>query len=244
MLRDHAAATTSRPGRAPCRPPIIPTAVTDLDHARPLGVGEGSGLLERLAILPDPPGGDDATPWPACWPSAPRRCWPAPQGGCDRRVGGDAPGPVLAGLGMRHDPLTRRWQAPGEATIRRVLAGVDADRLDRRSAPGWLSGCTPGPRRRGRSPLTARRWVARSAAAMPGRCGCWPSWTTPTPQRWPNARSTPPATRSHTAAVEGSTLLDSSGEIAWSGRGLERPTRRFCDSLWSLPGIQVPAADR
>jgi hypothetical protein len=32
----------------------IPAAVTDPDHARPLAVGEGPGLLERLAILPDP----------------------------------------------------------------------------------------------------------------------------------------------------------------------------------------------
>jgi hypothetical protein len=32
----------------------IPAAVTDPDHARPLGVGECPGLLERLAMIPDP----------------------------------------------------------------------------------------------------------------------------------------------------------------------------------------------
>src|SRR5512133_2363687 len=32
----------------------IPAAVTDPDHARPLAVGECPGLLERLAMLPDP----------------------------------------------------------------------------------------------------------------------------------------------------------------------------------------------
>ncbi len=32
----------------------IPAAVTDPEHARPLAVGEGPGLLERLATLPDP----------------------------------------------------------------------------------------------------------------------------------------------------------------------------------------------
>jgi DDE superfamily endonuclease len=32
----------------------IPAAVTDPDHIRPLAVGECPGLLERLALLPDP----------------------------------------------------------------------------------------------------------------------------------------------------------------------------------------------
>ena len=32
----------------------IPGAVADRNHARPLAVGEGPGLLERLAMLPDP----------------------------------------------------------------------------------------------------------------------------------------------------------------------------------------------
>jgi hypothetical protein len=36
----------------------------------------------------------------------------------------DAPGPVLAALGARRDPLRRVWQPPTEATVRRVLAGV------------------------------------------------------------------------------------------------------------------------
>src|SRR4029453_17640131 len=42
----------------------------------------------------------------------------------------DAPGPVLAALGVRHDPLRRIWRPPGEATVRRVLARVDPDALD------------------------------------------------------------------------------------------------------------------
>jgi hypothetical protein len=32
----------------------IPAAVADPDHARPLAVGDCPGLLERLAMLPDP----------------------------------------------------------------------------------------------------------------------------------------------------------------------------------------------
>ena len=42
----------------------------------------------------------------------------------------DAPGPVLAALGVRRDPLRRVWRPPGEATVRRVLACVDPDALD------------------------------------------------------------------------------------------------------------------
>jgi DDE_Tnp_1-associated/Transposase DDE domain len=42
----------------------------------------------------------------------------------------DAPGPVLAALGVRRDPLCRVWRPPGEATVRRVLARVDPDALD------------------------------------------------------------------------------------------------------------------
>jgi hypothetical protein len=42
----------------------------------------------------------------------------------------DAPQPVLAALGVRRDPLRGAWRPPGEATVRRVLARVDADALD------------------------------------------------------------------------------------------------------------------
>jgi DDE_Tnp_1-associated len=41
----------------------------------------------------------------------------------------DAPGQVLACLGIRRDPLTGAWQPPGEATVRRVLARIDPDEL-------------------------------------------------------------------------------------------------------------------
>jgi predicted transposase YbfD/YdcC len=42
----------------------------------------------------------------------------------------DAPQPVLAGLGVWRDPLTGWRRAPDESTVRRMLAGVDADALD------------------------------------------------------------------------------------------------------------------
>jgi hypothetical protein len=64
----------------------------------------------------------------------------------------DAPGPILAALGVRRDPLTRRCQVPGEATIRRVLARVDGDAVDA-TIGAWLADrlpATPPPRPRGR----------------------------------------------------------------------------------------------
>jgi hypothetical protein len=128
----------------------IPAAVTDPDHARPLAVGEGPGLLERLAILPDPRArrGRRHTPASVLALSAAAVLAGARSVAAIAEGAADAPGPVLAALGVRRDPLTR-WQVPGEATIRRVLAGVDADRLDR-ALGGWLAERLhpPGPRRR------------------------------------------------------------------------------------------------
>jgi hypothetical protein len=54
----------------------------------------------------------------------------------------DAPQPVLARLGARRDPFTGRRHAPCEATIRRVLAQVDGDVLDR-AVGSWLSARCP-----------------------------------------------------------------------------------------------------
>lgn len=54
----------------------------------------------------------------------------------------DASQPVLARLGARRDPLTGRRQAPCETTIRRLLAQVDGDALDR-SVGNWLSARRP-----------------------------------------------------------------------------------------------------
>jgi predicted transposase YbfD/YdcC len=49
----------------------------------------------------------------------------------------DAPPDVLVSLGIRPDPLTGVVQAPDEATVRRVLAGIDADALDA-AVGAWL----------------------------------------------------------------------------------------------------------
>jgi predicted transposase YbfD/YdcC len=58
----------------------------------------------------------------------------------------DAPGPVLAALGVRRDPLRRVWRPPAEATIRRVLARVDPDALDQ-VIGRWLADQQPPPPR-------------------------------------------------------------------------------------------------
>jgi predicted transposase YbfD/YdcC len=54
----------------------------------------------------------------------------------------DAPGQVLACLGIRRDPLTGAFKPPGEATVRRVLAGIDPDELDR-AIGAWLAAQQP-----------------------------------------------------------------------------------------------------
>jgi hypothetical protein len=92
----------------------------------------------------------------------------------------DAPCQVLAALGVRRDPLTGAWRPPGEATVRRMLARIDPDALDRPSAPGWPTSshrrpthyCRRPTRRGGRSPSTARPCAA--AVTTPTRwCTCW-----------------------------------------------------------------------
>jgi hypothetical protein len=80
----------------------------------------------------------------------------------------DAPGQVLAALGVRRDPWTGVWQPPGEATVRRVLARIDADALDR-TIGAWLAGQQPPPPA-GLSPpgRPPRRAVAVDGKALRG----------------------------------------------------------------------------
>jgi predicted transposase YbfD/YdcC len=78
----------------------------------------------------------------------------------------DAPQPVLAALGVRRHPLTGAWRPPAEATVRRVLARVDPDALDR-AIGAWLAAQhpPPGPGPPGRSP---RRAVAVDGKTLRG----------------------------------------------------------------------------
>jgi predicted transposase YbfD/YdcC len=50
----------------------------------------------------------------------------------------DAPPQVLGPLGIRRDPLTARFEPPGEATIRRALERIDAGALDL-AVGAWLA---------------------------------------------------------------------------------------------------------
>ena len=56
----------------------------------------------------------------------------------------DAPAEVLTVLGVRQDPLTGVPRPPDEATVRRVLADVDADALDT-AVGAWLLDLRPPP---------------------------------------------------------------------------------------------------
>ena len=79
-------------------------------------------------------------------------------------MGRDAPGQVLAALGVRRDPLTGACRPPAEATVRRVLARVDPDALDR-AIGAWLAGQQPPPPTR--PPPAPGPW--RRAVAVDGK---------------------------------------------------------------------------
>ena len=77
----------------------------------------------------------------------------------------DAPGLVLAALGVRRHPLTGAWRPPAEATVRRVLARVDPDALDQ-VVGLWLARQQPPPPTT-RPPPAPRR--PRRAVAVDGK---------------------------------------------------------------------------
>ena len=77
----------------------------------------------------------------------------------------DAPGPVLAALGVHRDPFTGTCRPPAEATIRRVLARVDPDALDQ-VIGRWLIDQRPSPSAT-RPPATRAAW--RQAVAVDGK---------------------------------------------------------------------------
>jgi DDE_Tnp_1-associated len=132
----------TRPDRRAC-PPIVsqPLGRPAAGHAAALAPDQCRSLLDHLAQIPDPRhrrgrqhplGAVLAVAVAAVLPGARSLAaigeWAA-----------DAPGPVLAALGARRDPLRRAWRPPGEATVRRVLARGDPDALDR-AIGAWLAG--------------------------------------------------------------------------------------------------------
>jgi DDE_Tnp_1-associated len=74
----------------------------------------------------------------------------------------DAPSDVLVSLGIRPDPLTGVVRAPDEATVRRVLTGIDADALDA-AVGAWLQAM------RAPAPASAVGRMSWSAVAVDGK---------------------------------------------------------------------------
>jgi predicted transposase YbfD/YdcC len=79
----------------------------------------------------------------------------------------DAPPHVLAALGARGDPLSGTWQAPSAATIRRVLARIDADLLDH-TLGAWLAGRLRPPGRHRRRAIAVDGKTLRGSADHDG----------------------------------------------------------------------------
>jgi DDE family transposase len=79
----------------------------------------------------------------------------------------DAPGQVLAALGTRRNPWTGAWQPPAEATVRRVLAHIDPDALDR-AIGAWLAGQQPSSPATRPPPASTTR-PPRRAVAVDGK---------------------------------------------------------------------------
>ncbi len=81
----------------------------------------------------------------------------------------DAPPRVLAALGVRYDPLARRFQPPDEATIRRVLEAVDAAALEA-AVGSWLAARPPAGagRRERRAVAVDGKAVRGTRHASPG----------------------------------------------------------------------------
>ena len=117
----------------------IPAAVTDPDHADPLAVGECPGLLERLAMIPDPRDrrGRRHPLAGVLAVSAAAVAAGARSVAAIAEWATDAPGRSWS-LGVRCDPLTRRCQVPGEATIRGVWQGSNGDAVDA-AVGAWLA---------------------------------------------------------------------------------------------------------
>ncbi|WP_234355890.1 transposase family protein [Kitasatospora aureofaciens] len=78
----------------------------------------------------------------------------------------DAPPHVLERLGVRPDPVLPRRLVPAEATVRRLLARIDADALDR-AVGGWLADRRPAGSGRPTGPARRRRRILAAHAHPP-----------------------------------------------------------------------------
>jgi predicted transposase YbfD/YdcC len=176
----------------------IPPVLTQLCDAAPLGLGECPGLLERLAVVPDP---RDRRGLRHALVSMLAVAAAAVLAGARSLTAisewaADAPQPVLVALGARRDPLTGTRHPPARRRCVAPWPGSAAMRWTPRSVRGWPTGGGHPARGVGvRSRWTARACVARSAPTA-ARCTCSRRWTTPTGRCWHSCRSTAPPTRS------------------------------------------------
>ncbi|WP_406447024.1 transposase family protein [Streptomyces sp. NBC_01613] len=108
----------------------------------------------------------------------------------------DAPTYVLQQVGVRPDPLLPRRVLPAETTVRRLLAGIAGDALDR-AIGRWLADRRPKPT--GPSSCAAWPWN-KACGVLPrrrtGRSICSPHWSTPPAWSLPSWTSARRATRS------------------------------------------------
>jgi predicted transposase YbfD/YdcC len=145
---------------APTSSPIA-TIAGHRDPSRGLEPGQCRGLLDYLAGVPDPRRRRGRR-HPLVGVLGVAVCAVLAGARSLAAIGewaSDAPGQVLAALGVRCDPWTGVWRPPGEATVRRVLACVDADALD--AALGrWLADQQPPVPTTRPPPATRPAWPA------------------------------------------------------------------------------------
>jgi predicted transposase YbfD/YdcC len=132
-------------GGSPCLPthhPSIPSGLTALGHADRLRSAETPQLLAYLATVTDPrTRAGRRHPLVAILMLAAAAVLAGARSiAAIAEWAADAPQPVRAALGTRHDPLTGRWvwAVPTETTIRRTLARLDAEALAA-AIGGWLA---------------------------------------------------------------------------------------------------------
>ncbi|MFE9859082.1 transposase family protein [Streptomyces sp. NPDC005780] len=123
---------------------LIPPALDRFREQSVVGLGEVPGLLERLAQVPDPrdPRGVRHS---LAVVLALTACAVLTGATSLLAVGewiADAPPHVLEQLGVRLDPVLPRRLVPSEATVRRLLARIDGDALDR-AVGEWLADRRP-----------------------------------------------------------------------------------------------------
>jgi predicted transposase YbfD/YdcC len=144
--------------------PPIPAALTQL-AARPLDLRDVPGLLERLAMVGDPRARRGLR-HPLVSVLAVAAAAVLAGARSVTAIGewvADQPQPVLAALGVRRDPLTGIRHGPDEATFRRVLGRIDADRLDA-AVGAWLADRLHRPGRRQRHVLAVDGKSLRGSA--------------------------------------------------------------------------------